>query len=377
MNLYFDIRDIFRSPRLALSGKKIWIFLRANISGYLVYFIFNYLGLMLMGQSIKYIWATQGLYPCLYLFELTWYSALLFWISIIYWLINLLFAATGVSRVTYKQLKGDEFYSAKESRDYAKKHCYAIIFSPISILLIILFFIFLATIFSFFSKIPYLGEFLFALPYLIYLFGSLFTIYTIIVLFVSIIYTPAIVGSLEEDTIGTVFNTYSIAWGQPWRIIFYNIILIPLIYIAHTIFGYAIYSGFKFMNIIFGLFTGQKLNDIVGTAANIVWPKSLGVSIHGADYLNFHSFFIPTASDNLTGVECISSFIVGFFLLLITISWISYSFSIFSVGQTLMLCIYKKRGDNVNILIKEDEEEDYSNDFLAEENNGKNDENHN
>ena len=42
-----------------------------------------------------------------------------------------------------------------------------------------------------------------------------------------------------------------------------------------------------------------------------------------------------------------------------------------------MLCIYKKRGDNVNILIKEDEEEDYSNDFLAEENNGKNDENHN
>ena len=81
MNLYFDIRDIFRSPRLALSGKKIWIFLRANISGYLVYFIFNYLGLMLMGQSMKYIWATQGLYPCLYLFELTWYSALLFWIS--------------------------------------------------------------------------------------------------------------------------------------------------------------------------------------------------------------------------------------------------------------------------------------------------------
>ena len=34
MKLYFDIRDIFLSPRLALSGKKIWIFLRANISGY-------------------------------------------------------------------------------------------------------------------------------------------------------------------------------------------------------------------------------------------------------------------------------------------------------------------------------------------------------
>ena len=88
-----------------------------------------------MGQSMKYIWATQGLYPCLYLFELTWYSALLFWISIIYWLINLLFAATAVSRVTYKQLKGDEFYSTKESREYVKRHWHAIIFSPVSIFL--------------------------------------------------------------------------------------------------------------------------------------------------------------------------------------------------------------------------------------------------
>jgi len=376
MKLYFDIRDIFLSPRLALSGKKIWIFLRANSCGYLVYLIANYLGFILMGQSIKYIWASQGLYPCLYLFETTWYTLLLFWVSILFWIKKLFFAATAVSRVTYKQLKGDEFYSAKESRDYVKKHCYAIIFSPISILVIILFFIVLATVFAFFSKIPYLGDFLFALPYLIYLFGSLFTIYTIIVLFVSIIYAPAIVGSLEEDTIGTVFNSYSITWGQPWRIIFYNIILIPLIYIAHTIFGYAIYAGFKFMNSIFGFFMGSKINTIVGTAANIVWPKSIGVSIHGSDYLNFHRFFIPTGSDTLSGVEFISSFIVGFFLLLITISWISYSFSIFTVAQTLMLCIFKKRSDNINILDKKDEEEEFSNDSLVEENNEPNNENH-
>ena len=27
LDLYFDVRDIFRAPRLALSGKKIWIFM--------------------------------------------------------------------------------------------------------------------------------------------------------------------------------------------------------------------------------------------------------------------------------------------------------------------------------------------------------------
>ena len=223
-------------------------------------------------------------------------------------------------------------------------------------------------IFSFLSKIPFLGEFLFALPYLIYFFVSLFTIYTIIVLIISIIYTPAIVGALEEDTMGATFNCYSITWGQPWRIIFYNIILIPLTYISHTIFGYSIYSGFKFMNLIFGnnLLMGSKLDNIVGTAANIVWPKSIGVSIHGGNYLDFHNFFVPSVSENLTWVEWIASFLVGFFILLITISWISYSLSILTVGQTLMLCIFKKRSDNINILERRDEEEELGDAFLED-----------
>ena len=37
MKLYFDVRDIFRSPRLALSGKKIWLFLKANLFSFYLY----------------------------------------------------------------------------------------------------------------------------------------------------------------------------------------------------------------------------------------------------------------------------------------------------------------------------------------------------
>ena len=66
MNLHFDVRDIFRAPRLALSGKKIWIFLVSNIIGYVSYFILNYLALALSGLSFSETWTTQGLYPCLY-----------------------------------------------------------------------------------------------------------------------------------------------------------------------------------------------------------------------------------------------------------------------------------------------------------------------
>ena len=50
MKLYFDVRDIFRAPRLALSGKKIIIFMQANLIGYAVYLVLNYLGAVVNGR---------------------------------------------------------------------------------------------------------------------------------------------------------------------------------------------------------------------------------------------------------------------------------------------------------------------------------------
>ena len=51
IKLYFDVRDIFRSPRLALSGKKIWIFLKANLFGFAIYWILSYIALLLSGTN--------------------------------------------------------------------------------------------------------------------------------------------------------------------------------------------------------------------------------------------------------------------------------------------------------------------------------------
>ena len=49
-------------------------------------------------------------------------------------------------------------------------------------------------------------------------FGSVFVIYTSIVLIVASLFTPAIVGAMEEDTMGAVFQNYSITGhnrGEP------------------------------------------------------------------------------------------------------------------------------------------------------------------
>ena len=102
---------------------------------------------------------------------------------------------------------------------------------------------------------------------------------------------------------------------------------------------------------------GSKLNKIVGTAASYVWPKDIGVYIHGDNYSLFYNFFVPTSqSFSLNGIECLAAIVVGLFLFIVTLSIISYYFAIFSVGETLMLFIYKQKTDNYNILNRKDEE---------------------
>ena len=91
MKLYFDVRDVFRAPRLALSGKKIIIFIQANVSGYVAYWIFNYLGAMVNGMSFTDTWLLFGLYPCLLVNEsLPLIPCILFWIGVIFWCLCLI-----------------------------------------------------------------------------------------------------------------------------------------------------------------------------------------------------------------------------------------------------------------------------------------------
>ncbi|NOZ04050.1 MAG: hypothetical protein GXO92_05520 [FCB group bacterium] len=378
MKLYFDVRDIFRAPRLALSGKKIWIFLIGNIIGFAVYWVLSYLALGFSGVGFSEAWGRYGLYPYLVCEPLSWFGYIVYWVGIIFWFFTLNLSCTAVARVTYKQLKGDEFYSSKDAWEYLKKHWHPVIFTSVSILLIVIFFVIMAAVFALFGNIPYLGEFLFALPYLLYFFGSVFTVYTGIVLLISFIYTPAIVAAYEEDTMGTVFQSYSITWSQPWRIILYHVLLLPLAYLGIQVFKLFWIGAFKLINIVFGLewihnmfgldwLTGAKLAKITSWAASVINPRSLCDSVtffgYSCNELFGHAFpsSVPVTTASLNGTEIAAGVIIAIFLFLLLMSVVSYGLSILSVGETLMFVIFKKRSDDDNLLERKDEEE------LAEE----------
>jgi len=384
INLYYDYRDIFRAPRLALSGKKIWIFIVGNLAGFILYWLSSYISLSMAGMSFGSAIAKYGLYPCLYGNEAEWYSWLLYYFGIIAWIVAVLFSCTAVSRVTLKQLKGNDFFSAGDAWSYVCKHWHAIVFSPVAITLIIVFFVLFAALFALICTLPYLGEFLFAIPYFIYLFGSIFTIYSLIVLFVSIVYTPSIVGVYEEDTMGTVFNSYSITVGHAWRIVLYHLLLLPLLALGLEIFSWFAMNGIGFINYIFGCewFMGATLTNMTNYASSIVCPQWICDTVacirnevtgwFGLCYCipSIFSTNCTILPATMSSTGTVASTLLSVSYLLIGLSILSYGLSIISVGETIMFIIFKKKSDDDDLLQRKDEDEiddDFDDDFTFED----------
>ena len=373
LKLNYNFTDIFRTPRLALSGKKILFLIKGNLIGYTSYFIFSLISLLSTGMSTKEIISKYGLYPCLFGHQAEWFSWFLYFFGISLWFFALMFSLTGVCRIFLKQLKGNDFFSGKDASKFVSKHRHAVVLTPISILLIIIFFLLLASLFALVGKIPVIGKLTLAIFYIFYFLGSVFTIISAFVLFTSLIFTPSIVGLYEEDTMGSVFQTYSIAFGQTWRILLYNIILVFLIFIGVEIYSWVCLNSVGLIGYIFGqnIFMGDKFSIIHNHSLSIIFPNVIVDTLVYyktmiLEKINLNSGIPPLFSpltnftdlNDLSLIETISSILLSIVYFTIALSVFSYGLSMLAVGQSLMFITYKKLSDDDDLIFRGDEDDD-------------------
>ncbi len=361
--LHFDVRDIFLTPRLALSGKKIWVHFIGLVAGWLVYLLFAYLALLLNGQTLGEIWGQYHFFPCLFLagLPIAWYTWLVGGIGMLAWVVLYLWASLAVSRITFKQLKGDEFYSSGDSFKYVKKHGLAVFMGPVSILLIIAFFVVMAIIAAWIAKWPVLDIIFLGLPYLLYFIVSTFVVYSMVVFVVSFILAPAIVGTAEEDTMETVFQSYSTLWAQPWRLVLYEGLIGALTIVATYIYGLALILGYKFFNFVFGaswLMDG-KMARIVEQASSYIFGTNSPLTSYISRFFGIYS----AASLGITkplylGItDIITAVLIGIALFVIAGTVVAYLLANVSVGQSLLYIILRKKKDDEDLVERKDEDE--------------------
>lgn len=261
---YFDIRDIFRAPRLALSGKKLYLQASGLVLGYLGFLILTYIAHLLSGLSFSEVWENYGLFPVYdFSFSGLW-AWLVFIIGILFFLSIFLCFNSAVGKVTYEQLKGDEFYSSKDCYRFLKKNWKTVLLVPLSILVLVVILVICGVVIGLLGKIPYVGELGLGLFYGIPIFVvALFAVYALFIFTISLLLTPAIVATTKEDVFETVVQLFSSIWSQPWRYFVYTGLSGLLAKLGAFVLGYFCYRGVQLINWSTGILMKEKLSEII------------------------------------------------------------------------------------------------------------------
>ena len=356
---YFDFRDVFRAARIGLSSKKMWILFSTLVLAHMVYLTLGYIALLASGFSLQTIWNSYGLFPVAVADQFPWYSWIIFGGAVVLCLIIFLFASTIVARLTFQQLKGDEFCTIGEALRFSRRHWKAIVVTPFSFIVIIAFIIFCGLVLGLVARIPFVGELGFSIFLIPTAIVAIFVVFTGVVAIFSFALSPAIVATAGEDTMETGIQNFSTIWSQPWRLVVYEAILK-----ASAAVGFYILSLFTFIALVLmywicGLFMGPKMATIAGKAVGYL-PTSCPFFENFAHYFwcpQFHHWLPPLPPPLRMGATGeIAAVISGLSLILIMWGAVSYAWSTFAAGQTIIYIILRKKKDDENLLDREEEE---------------------
>ena len=354
------------SPRIALSGKKIWTILTGNLIGYLSYWIISYLSLFLSGHNLLSSINKYGLYPHIFNSGTSSSSILVYSIGLLIWITFISISFTAVSRITLEELNGNHLFSISDAWIFSLKHSQTIIFTPLTIIFIIFTLLIITILLTLLYSIPYAGSIIITSLFPIFFVGSVFIIYTALVLTNSLIYSSAIIASYEEDIMGTIFQSYSITWSQPWRVITYNFILLILIVIGLVVYSWFCINSYGLIYLIYNhsFIFGDSFKSIMSFSFELVFPNYIIDNIlflqshiinTDHNYLSIiNNIFEKQRTTNIqfSSLDYINSILSSSFLFIILLSIISYCLSIFCVGQTISFLIFKKLTDDDDILYR-------------------------
>jgi len=356
---YFDFRDVFRAARIGLSAKKMWVLFLSLLLAHVIYLILGYVALLASGFSLQTIWQSYGLFPVAVVDQFAWYNWVIYGLALFFCVVIFLFASAIVARISYEQLKGDEFYTAGDAFRFARRHWKAVVVTPFSFVAIIAFVIVCGIILGLAARIPYVGELGFSILLIPIVLVSLCIVLTGVVTMLSLVLGPAIVATTGEDTMETIIQNFSTLWSQPWRLGVYEAILATITTIGSYILSLLTFCALVLIYWVCGLLMGPKMAHITSKALQYV-PTSCPFFENFTDY-----FWSPKIAHWLPAIPLpqkmgitgeIAAVISGLFLVVIVWGVASYAWSSVAVGQAIIYLILRKKKDDDNLLERDEEE---------------------
>ncbi len=367
IKLYFDCRDVFHAPRYAFSMQKMWIQFLGSSIGYVLYLVLTYLGFIVSGEGLATVWSQYKLLPCFFTAgeELGWISWIIYALGVFLLLCCFFLANTAVARASYMTAKGNIFYSWKEAVRFAFRKFLSVILTPISLLVLIGFIIIGIGVIGFIGKIPVVGLLGVTLFTTIWFLAALFAVFLILIVVVSLLIVPSIIATTDEDAFEAVFQSFSVAWGQPWRLILYELLTVGLSIVSLALFAFFVKQSIILMNDVFIYTMGDNFSNTAYQGQYLIQNWLLygqnvieNIFQNFTPYIYFSNVFTQISPDNLSPVVIISTYLYAFNLLFIGGWVISFGFSTFTTGNMFTYLVLRQKKDGENLLERIDSEED-------------------
>lgn len=365
VKLHFNYKDVFRAGRLGFSAKKMWIQFVGFLVAYAGYIILAYLSHLAGGDTLSNLWETYRLVP-LYPAGLPWFSWIIWAAGMVYWVAMVLIFGVAIAKVTYEQLKGDEFYEIKEALKFAFTTGRSAIVAPFVLVLFVVFLVVTGVILSLIGSIPYFGELFFLLLAIPTFAICLFIMYLFVVFVISIIMGPAIVGTTKGDTFDTLFEAFSVLNDQPWRLVCYETLLGAVKMVGVYVLAYFSAKAIFFAHLILKIFMGSKLDDLFLNAAYYVKinmpPICPDVCVRWftqfVERIGMVNLLYPPeyTAVNLQWAKVITSFGLGAIYYLLILFVMALAGAIVWSGNTVIFTVLVNKKDDKNLLeVKEEE----------------------
>ncbi len=368
IELHYNFKDLFRATRLGLSLKKLFVMMMSLIVGFIMYFIFAYIAYLTSNIAFVDIWNTYKLFP-VPIFGVTilnWYSWIIWVAGGILYFMAFIFGQTAVAKITFEQLKGNEFYEMKEASKYALKFWKSAFLAPITLAVLVAIMVLGAFIFGLIGKIPFFGPLFLILFIVPILFGALFTVYLKLVFIVSLFVSPIVAGTSKSDTFDTLFEIFSIVWDQPWRLAIWSGLIFIMSSIGTIILGSLVRYTLEFSRWAISFWNGGSWLQIWANGFHFLPPvpayrfaEELALKLTPF-MLSIYQFNTGNWAINIASV------LLGILFYVIAFTVAAYFFTSWTAGMTLIYVNLVKIKDDVNLLEEKDEEFDEFDDINEE-----------
>jgi len=217
--LSFQVKDTLLAARYGFNLRNIWVFWKGIVQAWTAWAFFVYAGFFAAGDSLSDRFAESLLCPVpdsLFMANIP--SVILLVMGSLLSFYIYLLTALKVAKLTFEQLRGDQFYSEADARRFCGSNSKAVIVTPLVIAAGIIFALIAFLVLGLLLRIPSAGPLLAGLLAFPAWVLGLFVLLALVVLLLSVFLVPVIIATTKGDTFECLFEVFSIVTSQPVRL---------------------------------------------------------------------------------------------------------------------------------------------------------------